>query len=569
MNIFRAPTLPLADPGHPQRIGPWYLLFWLLTRRKATVAGAIVLSLFGLGAMSAFPFFVSGAIDHGLTPQNWSALAWWSAGMVIAGFVTAIGIIMGLRLTVYIRQDAAYRALQIVTGHITKLGSHLTRRVSTGEIVSVGATDVRKVSVAVDGVFPGFGAIAAFALVGILLYITNPYLALLVLVGVVTVGVVTGPVLQRFQSRQSKYREEIGLLTSRASDIVGGLRVLRGIGGERQFHQRYRHQSQELRAAGYRVARPKSAIEAIGEGTPSLLLVLTLWLSARMVISDTITIGEMVAAYGYVLSLMLPTFWIMGATIQLIEGRVASGRIASLLQIPLPDHDEPTVDGPGDGADLHDPESGLEVPGQKLTAVVANDSETNKAIFDRLGRYSTTDAEFGGVRVTDLDSEELRRRILVADHDAYLFAGTVHDIISAGKNHAPVEAAVHAAAADDIIGELTQGLDTPLRNQARTLSGGQRQRLRLARAIAANHEVLLLNEPSSAVDSHTEASIVARVRENRKGKTTVVATSSPLWLTAADSVSYLEDGKVVAFGTHRQLLETSPEYHAHVTRGES
>lgn len=569
MNVFRAPSLPLQDPGTPNHLGPWRLLIWLLTRRKVTVGVAIFFSMVGLGAMSVFPFFVSGAIDNGLQPQDWSALSWWVLGMVLVGFATAVGIIIGHRLVVYLRQDASYRALQIVTNHITKLGSRLTRRVSTGEIVSVGATDVRKVAVAVDGVFPAFGAVSAFVFVGVLLSLTNPYLALLVLVGVVTVGFVTGPVLQRFQSRQATYREEIGHLTSRASDIVGGLRVLRGIGGERQFHSRYRDQSQELRAAGYRVAKPKSAIEAIGEGTPSVLLVLTLWLSARMVLTDTITIGQLVAAYGYVLSLMLPTYWIMGATLQTIEGRVAAGRISAILRIPLPDDDRPTVDGPDDGADLRDPESGLAIPGEKLSAIVTTEPETSQQIFDRLGLFATTAAEFGDVKVADMHPDEIRNRILVGDHDSYLFAGTVRDSIMSANNYAQVEAAVHTAAADDIIGELSAGLDTSLGNQARTLSGGQRQRLRLARAIAADHEVLLLNEPSSAVDSHTEATIVARLCDHRKGKTTVVSTSSPLWLTAADHVSYVVEGKVAATGTHRHLLDTCPEYRSHVNRGEN
>ncbi|QSB06550.1 ABC transporter ATP-binding protein [Natronoglycomyces albus] len=569
MSVFHAPHLPLADPGYPKKLTPWRLLFWLMSRRKLNLVVAALFSCIGLGAMAVFPFFISGAIDYGLTPRDGNALAWWSLGMVVFGFFTAFGIVMGIRLTVYIRQDAAYRALQIVTAHVTRLGSRLNRKVSTGEVVSVGATDVRKVSVAVDAIFPVFGALAAFIGVGTLLFLTNPYLALLVIVGMITVGVVTGPVLGRFQNRHSTYRDEIGSLTSHASDIVGGLRVLRGIGGEQQFVQRYRQQSKELKAAGYRLARPRGLIETIGEGAPSLLLVLTLWMSGRMVLNDSITTGDMVAAFGYVLGLMLPTFWLMDTAIRLIEGRVATGRIVEVLNIPAPDANGDHESGPSGEADLYDPDSGLTVPAGKLTAVVSDDAEAATAIFDRLGLYNSTQARFGDVEVAAMDPQEVRDRILVAEHDAYLFAGSMRSLIGAADPDADVAAAVHTASADDIVAELPKGLDTMLTNQARTLSGGQRQRVRLARAVAAEKEVLLLSEPTSAVDSHTEARIVARLTRHRRGRTTGIITSSPLWLSAADSVAYVADGKVVSSGTHQELLRSSPEYRAHVTREDS
>lgn len=567
--MFHTPNFPLNNPGFPERGGPWRLLTWLMFRRKWTVAVSVLLNVLGLGAMSVFPFFISGAIDHGLNEGSWTGLIWWVIGMLLVGVVTALGILLSLRLMVFLRVDLTYRALQIVTDHITRLGSQLNRKISTGEVVSVGATDVRHIANALNSIMPASGALAAFAAVGVLLTLTNPYLAILVLVGTLAVGTITGPVLRRFQKRQATYREGVGKLANGASDIVGGLRVIRGIGGEEQFSRRYRDQSQELRAIGYRMAVPRSFLFTLGEAASVMLLVLTLWLSARMVHGGHISTGEMVAAYGYVMTLMLPAFWLMGTAVQLIEGRVAARRIDTILRIPLPPDNGPTSDGPPDGAALFDPDTGLDVPGGKLSILVANDSEAAAEIFDRLGFYGTTDAEFGGIKVSEMNSGEVRRRVLVAEHQAYLFAGTIRDSVTPTNNKTDVELAIDAAAAGDFINELDRGLDSPVGNHARTLSGGQRQRLRLARALATNSEVILLNEPTSAVDSHTEATIVAGLSNLRLGRTTVIATSSPLWLSAADQVSYLVDGKVERTGSHRELLDSSPEYRALVTRGES
>jgi ABC-type multidrug transport system fused ATPase/permease subunit len=115
---------------------------------------------------------------------------------------------------------------------------------------------------------------------------------------------------------------------------------------------------------------------------------------------------------------------------------------------------------------------------------------------------------------------------------------------------------------------LPEGLDAYVDERGRSFSGGQRQRLVLARALLSDAELLVLVEPTSAVDAHTEARIARRLREARAGKTTVIITASPLMLDQTDHVFYVEDGKVVAEGTHRELLRTSPEYKWTVTRGE-
>lgn len=576
MRSLRAPELPLDDPVAPDgRSGtgapappttPWRFLLWLATRRRGLAAAALVTSGVALGSMPVLPFFLTGAVDHGLTERDWGSLTLWSLALVLAGFASAAMIVWSHRLTVYWRMDAAYRALQLSTRKVNRLGSGLRRQVTTGQVVSVGATDLRRIADAVDGCAPAFGCVAGLLIVGVLLFNTSVSLGLTIFIGVFVVGLVTGPVLTRLQARQQVYRDRIGDITDRASDIVAGLRVLRGIGGERRFSDSYRRDSAELRRAGYRVAGPMAWLNALGEGTPAILLGIVVWLSGRLLASGDITAGQMVAAYGYTGALMLPVHWILGATYRIIEGRVASGKVCGLLNVPEP---VPLADprpGPRLGAPLRDPESGLSVEGGELLAVASSDADHVAEIFDRLAAYTGTDAAFGTVPVSDMDPDELRRRVLVADHDAYLFAGTVAEVIAARDGSDRVRTAVEAASAADVVDALPEGLDTRVENQVRTLSGGQRQRLRLARALAADPEVLLLREPTSAVDSHTESRIVERVAAVRAGKATAVATTSPLWLGRADKVAFARDGKVVAVGTHAELLEERPDYRALVAR---
>jgi ABC-type multidrug transport system fused ATPase/permease subunit len=163
----------------------------------------------------------------------------------------------------------------------------------------------------------------------------------------------------------------------------------------------------------------------------------------------------------------------------------------------------------------------------------------------------------------------VRRRIVVGDTSAVLFAGLLREELDLrDRGEAALRRALHAAAAEDVLDALPGGLDGRVTERGRSFSGGQRQRLVLTRALLADPEVLVLVEPTSAVDAHTEARIADRLVRARSGRTTVVTTSSPLVLDRADVVLFLDGGRVVAEGEHHQLLRDVPSYAAYVTRAE-
>ena len=220
-------------------------------------------------------------------------------------------------------------------------------------------------------------------------------------------------------------------------------------------------------------------------------------------------------------------------------------------------------------AGLHDPESGLTVAAGELIGLASDDAAEAAELADRIGGYrSQPGPRFGGVPLTELPAGTVRERILVATNDAHLFGGQLSEQLAGPGTATAADAlaALTAASADDVLD--TVGLDGQLAARGRTLSGGQAQRVRLARALLADAEILVLVEPTSAVDAHTEAAIARQLRGAREGRTTVVISNSPLLLDQADRVAFLSEGTIAAQGTHRELLARSPAYAAAVTRGE-
>ncbi|GAA2160576.1 MULTISPECIES: ABC transporter transmembrane domain-containing protein [Glycomyces] len=560
MSLLRAPELPVDDPGRPP-VTSWRLFTWLATRRKGLAAAVLVSAVFSLGLVPVMPIFLTGAVDDGLAQRDWGALLVWAGALTLAGSVAAVSIVLHHRLTVWWRHDAQYRVLQLATRKTARLGSRLRRHTTTGSVVSVGVTDVVSIGRAIESLAPTVGCVTGIVAVAVLLIGMSAVLGLTVFIGVIAVAAITGPMLRRLQTRYGAFRSDIGRVTERAADIVAGLRVLRGVGGEDRFNAAYRQDSQRLKRSGFGLAAPGAWIDAISEGAPAILLGAVVWMSARLVASGDITVGQMVAAFGYTAALLMPVRWLMGTAMTIIQGEVACAKVGELLALPERAAPRDPLPGPETGAELHDPDSGLSLaPG--LTAVATSDTDAAAAIFDRLAGLEPSAAVFGPIPLARMASDELRRRILPGDHDAYLFAGALTAVVG-GRDP---EAAIAAAAAEDIVDALPDGLAAEIDNQARTLSGGQRQRLRLARALAAEPEVLLLLEPTSAVDSHTEARITERLTEFRHGRTTALVSASPLWLGRADQVAFVQDGKVAATGTHAELLASRPDYRALVNR---
>ncbi|RPK77330.1 ABC transporter ATP-binding protein [Streptomyces sp. ADI95-17] len=516
------------------------------------------------------PYLLSRAIDDGLQPGRWPVLAGWVAALLGVGVLNAWLAIMRHRTMTRVRLDAAFRSVRAVVAQATRLGGALPRRVTAGEVVTIGFGDVGVIANTLTITGPGVGAVLAFVVVAALLLAVEPLLAAVVLLGVPLLAVLVGPLLGRLQGVETAYRERQGELAGRFADMAGGLRVLNGIGGKEVYAERYRRGSQELRAQGYRVGAVTSWIQALGVGLPTLFLGVVTWLAARMAAQGTISIGELVAVYGYAAVLVVPVSFFIEGGYGLSRGLVAARRVIRFLVLE-PDSAGGDADwsAPAEPSVLRDPASGVEVVPGRLTALAGARPSESAAVVERLGRFTGSAATWGGIRIDEIDLTQVRRRILVADNEADLFAGPLREVIGGARDRdeESIGRALYAAVAQDIVRGLPDGLDSPVDAQGRNLSGGQRQRVRLVRALLADPEVLLAVEPTSAVDAHTEAAMAARLRAARSGRTTVVTTASPLLLDRADTVYYLVDGRVAAVGSHRELLDREPGYRLLVSRG--
>ncbi|MFF0745410.1 ABC transporter ATP-binding protein [Streptomyces sp. NPDC004111] len=563
-----AGRVPHADPGTPDFRGPARYLWWLVGMQRGRV---LLGALWGSSWMCALmlpPYLMSRAIDSGLRARDTGQLVLWVSLILVVGAVVAVLGILRHRTMTLVRIDAAYRTVQVVVRQITRLGSALPGKVSAGELAHLQAGDVGRIAQTLTITGPGVGAVIAYTATAVLLFRISALLALVVLLGVPLLAVVLGPLLGKLHGAEGTYREKQGDLTAQAVDLVTGLGVLNGIGGKAAFAARYRERSRALLHDGYRVAALTSWVQSLGACLLVVFLAAVTWIAARMAATGAITVGELVAVYGYVAALLAPvSFFVEGAD-DLPRGLVSARRVTAVLALRPDVEDRAAPDpGPAGPAGLHDPESGLELPAGLTSALVGARFAESRAVVDRLGRYTESGVTWGGVPLGGMELAEVRRRVLVADNDTYLFGGTVRDAVSVGAHDdALIARAVRTAVAEDIVEKLPDGLDSRLDDRGANVSGGQRQRLRLVRALLADPEVLLLVEPTSALDAHTEATVAARLDTARAGRTTLLVSTSPLLLDRADQVSFLVAGRVVAVGTHAELLAGRPDYRALVFR---
>ncbi|MFG2038227.1 ABC transporter transmembrane domain-containing protein [Dactylosporangium sp. NPDC048998] len=553
--------LPLAEPGEPDSRSAARYLLWIARHQISLIAGGVCFGIVWMVSQALVPAAIGAGVDA-LARHDRRGLLWAAAGVLGLGAATAFTGIMRHRFAISNFLSAGFRTMQVTVRHATRLGATLPRRVATGEVVSIGTTDFDHIGYSMDITARGSGAVVSIVVVSALLLRVSVPLGLVVVLGVPVLVAVVGLLLRPLHHRRRHQRDLAGALTGRAADIVAGLRVLRGVGGEAVFSARYRAESQRVRLAGVRVARVESMLEAAQILLPGCFVALVTWLGARFAVAGRITPGELVAFYAYAAFLIAPLRTLTEFADKVTRGLVSARRVVDLLQIE-PDLQDPPDTVPAEPGDLDDPDSGLVVRENRLTAVAAVRPEDAAAIADRIALLAPgSSARLHGVPLREMALEDVRRRIVLADNDGRLFRGPLREEVGDG-------ATLDDAAARDIVDALPDGLDTEIAERGRDFSGGQQQRLRLARALALDPPVLVLVEPTSAVDAHTEARIAERLPAARAGRTTVVCTTSPLLLDRADTVAFVgADGRVAATGPHRELLDTCPEYAATVTRGE-
>ncbi|MFI8189441.1 ABC transporter ATP-binding protein [Streptomyces sp. NPDC085946] len=573
---MRIQDLPYPDPGVPDaRSGP-RLLWWLFRKQLGGQLKSLAWGLLHFTAVSALPFCVGLAVQA-VVDRSGTRLAQAGGLLALVCAANAVGDTFLHRTAVTNWITAAARVQQLLARKAARLGSALTRRVAAGEVVAVSTGDVERIGWFVEALSRFTAAAVTLVLVCAGLVVYQPALGVVVAVGLPVLALAVLPLLPRATRRADVQREKAGRATELASDTVAGLRVLRGIGGEELFLDRYRRASQEVRHAAVRSARMWSLISAVQVLLPGLLLIAVVWYGVHLSRQGRVTVGELVTVYSSVMILTYPLRHFEEIAMAYSFSRPSARRAAGVLALERATDSTGTRAADPPSGDLYDPATGLLAPAGRFTAVVCGDPDAAGRLAERLGGHPSEEgpsALLGGVPLDELPLHTARTAVLVQDKDPVLLSGSLRELLDVPASGAVgTDAALAAAQCDDVLAALAQNsldagdpLDARITERGRSLSGGQRQRLALARSLVTDPEVLVLDEPTSAVDSHTEARIAQGVRDLRAGRTTVVFTSSPLLLDRADRVVFLHDGSVVAAGGHRELLGTEPRYRAVVTR---
>lgn len=560
--------LPAADPGNPDIRSATRYLLWLAGRIAWPLSAAAFCGMLWLGSQALMPVVIREAIDEGLVPGDMNAVLSWAAVLLGLGVVQAVSGTVRRRLNMYNSLSAGFRTVQLVVRQANLLGSTLERRVDEGELVSLGTSDINALGSAFDIVGRAVGAVISVVLVALILLDQSATLGMMLIVAVPAIVLTMGYTLRPLHRRQSAYRDLQGELTSRLTDVVAGLRVLRGVGGEIPFARSYRERSQRVRKAGSRVAGAEALIRGAQVLLPGLLVGTVTWIGARAALTGSVTPGELVAFYAYAAFLVEPLGTFTETADRFARAHVAARRAVALLGMEPKSGlraDSGPVDAPT--AELSDETSGFTVTSGTFHLVVAPPTDGVR-LADRLGGYTEAPVRLDGRLLTGLPPDEVRRRILVVDNRTRLFRGPLRAALDphGTADDTAITEALRVASAEDVVALLPDGLDTKITADGRRFSGGQRQRLFLARAVLADPDVLIVVDPTSAVDAHTEDVIARRLRIARAGRTTVLVSASPLLLDLADQVSFLRDGRVAATGTHRELLAADADYRLVIQR---
>ncbi|MFJ9622932.1 ABC transporter ATP-binding protein [Streptomyces sp. NPDC101181] len=538
--LFDPSVAPPAVPEVNVR-GPWSFLWWLVRARPWPLVLSTLLGTVWMVPLALTPLVVGRAIDAAGPGGGAGDVVLWALVALGLGVVQALAGAGLIQAAVGSEAHAVSYSHRVLMRQVVRLGATLRTRARSGDVVASAAADVESIGQAFEVVGRTVGAMIAAALVTVALTVTSPLLGLAVLIGVPAAVLGIGPLLRPLQARDEAQREQMGIATSQAGDIVAGLRILRGIGGEARFAERFRRTSQQVRRAGESAGRMEAWLQAAGVLLPGLVTVGIVWFGARLALNGTITAGELIAFYGASAFLTLPVSTATEAAETVSLARVAAGRICTLLRLEPdtaePPHPEPLPPGP---LSLTDPGTGITARAGRLTvAVVPTDRAGDLA--DRLtrpvGPDGTPPVLLGGVPLDRVDLAELRTRTLRSGPGDPLFTGSVREELTAAtpaRSQEALDRALWAADATDVVEELPGGLDALVDEGGRTLSGGQRQRLVLARALLASPDVLVLEDPTASVDAHTEARVAERVAALRAGRTTLVLTDSPLWRGVAD-----------------------------------
>lgn len=564
-------------------------LLTFLTPYRGGVAASFAFAAAAMAATVAIPWLTGRAIDA-IADGDRDALV--TLAIAVAGTgVLRLALSVARRLVAgRVSLGVEYDLRSRLYAHLQSLELGFFDRQQTGQLMSRVTVDLQSVRW-----FLGYGLIfigqALFTILlaaGAMLAL-RPELAAIALAPVPFVVLAAWRYGRHARPAFQEVQQRVAELTAEAEENVSGIRVVKAFAREGHQRQRFAHRVGRVFDQAMLATRLQAFYAPMIAFLPNLGLAAILLVGGRQVIGGSLTVGEFTAFYGYLLMLMGP-MRMLGMMLSSAQRATASGaRIFELLDrrptMAAPPDAPPLPAGAGrvelrgvsltfDGARrpaLQDID--LDVPAGTTVALVGGTGAGKTALVSLLPRlYDATEGavRIDGADVRSLDLRSLRREIAVVDDDPFLFSATVHDNIAYARPDATreeVEQAARRARADDFVRALPDGYDTLIGERGLTLSGGQRQRIAIARALLANPRILVLDDATSAVDASTEQQIKEALREVMAGRTTFVIAHRLSTIALADQIVVLDRGRIVAQGTHEELIERDGLYREIAEKG--
>ncbi|NUV91030.1 ABC transporter ATP-binding protein [Streptomyces sp. KAI-26] len=580
-------------------------------QRRDVVVGSLLGAAHQTGE-ALVPVLIGLIVDRAVVRPDGGALALWLVVLAVVYAMLSYGFRFGARAGERAAEQAAHRLrLDVVRRVLAPHGGAEAGR-PPGALVNVATEDARRVGALNMALTLGIAAVVGVVAGAVLLLRASVPLGLLVLVGAPVLMALGHYLARPLEHRSEAEQERAAHASGVAADLVAGVRVLKGLRAERAAVARYRATSQASRDANVRAARAAALQTGLMLTLTGAFIALVALVGGRLVLSGSIGLGALVSAVGLALFLPGPIAVLAWVGAELAKARASAARIADVLAAPGettggtaepsapggaaartasgPDTPASATTGPDAPTGPETPTTAatptpgelrlhrlghgglhgidLTVPAGEHLGIVVTDTADAATLLRCLARRCDPDQgriELDGTPLTELAPAALRSTLLVAEHDAQLFDGTLLDnVTAAAPAGADPHPAMAAAAVDEVAATLPGGTTGGIGERGSSLSGGQRQRVALARALAADRAVLVVHDPTTAVDAATESRIATGIRRARTGRTTVLVTSSPALLAATDRVVLIDGGTVAAEAPHEDLVRDHPVYRSAV-----